>query len=224
MDAIDILGGLFGRKRSGSRQLPDIFGQGQRKAPQGSDAGGSFGPDDIHRKAKELEDLLGVANDREEKRRSSPASGRSPSSQRSEPSRHIPPASARNVPVDSPFSPRSGRNPSQNDQALVLVRAMINAAKADGQISQEEQQNILDHFQGAPSEGMQFLREELSRPLDVRDFVWSVPLGMEQQVYAMSLMSITLDTTAEKDYLDELAHGLRISSDVRDALHQRYDV
>ncbi len=225
MDAIDVLGGLFGRKSSGSRQLPDIFGQGQRTAPQPADRGESSGPDDIHRKAKELEELLGVAQDRETGRRASPAPSR-PSPQPSHPQtqRRTPAPSERSIPVDSPFSPQPTNRPSQNDQALVLVRAMINAAKADGQISREEQQSILEHFDGAAEEAMQFLREELARPLDVRDFAWSVPLGMEQQVYAMSLMSINVDTRAETEYLNQLAHGMRISTDVRDAIHQRYDV
>jgi uncharacterized membrane protein YebE (DUF533 family) len=58
----------------------------------------------------------------------------------------------------------------------------------------------------------------------VREFAWSVPLGMEQKVYAMSLMAIDVDEQAEERYLDELAHGLRIPDDVCEQLQQRYRV
>ncbi len=65
------------------------------------------------------------------------------------------------------------------------------------------------------------LREEFAKPLDVREFAWSVPLGMEQQVDTMSLVAIDLDTRREAKYFLDLAHGLRIPADVREQIHQR---
>jgi uncharacterized membrane protein YebE (DUF533 family) len=62
----------------------------------------------------------------------------------------------------------------------------------------------------------------LDAPLDVRDFAWSVPFGMEYKVYAISLAAIDLDTTSESAYLEQLAHGLRLSREVRPRIHQRY--
>ena len=55
---------------------------------------------------------------------------------------------------------------------------------------------------------IQFLREEFAKPLDIRGFIRSVPVGMEQQVYTLSLIAIDLDTGREADYLLELAEGL----------------
>jgi len=98
---------------------------------------------------------------------------------------------------------------------------MVNAAKSDGRVSQTEQQNILNRLESASREAIEFLREEFARPLDVRDFAWSVPLGMEHQVYAMSLAAIDLDTNPEAQYLSELAHGLQISPDDCSEIHQR---
>ncbi len=74
---------------------------------------------------------------------------------------------------------------------------------------------------GPSREAIQFLREEFSRPLDVHEFASSVPLGMEQQVYTMSLIAIDLDTGREAKYLLELARSLRIPDEVREQIHQR---
>jgi uncharacterized membrane protein YebE (DUF533 family) len=113
---------------------------------------------------------------------------------------------------------------SQNDQALVLVRAMINAAKCDGEISQEEQNKILSQFQDVSQDVIQYLRQEFAKQLDVRDFAWSVPIGMEQQVYMISLTSIDLDRQTEAGYLRELAHGLRLSPTACNQIHQRLGI
>jgi uncharacterized membrane protein YebE (DUF533 family) len=45
---------------------------------------------------------------------------------------------------------------------------------------------------------------------------------MEQQVYAMSLIAIDVDAQSESKYLSELAHGLRLPSEVREQIQQRY--
>ena len=73
-------------------------------------------------------------------------------------------------------------------------------------------------------EAIAFLQRELDAALDVRDFAWSVPLGMEYKVYAISLSAIDLDTKSESEYLEQLAHGLRLPRDVRAQIHQRYAV
>jgi uncharacterized membrane protein YebE (DUF533 family) len=102
-----------------------------------------------------------------------------------------------------------------------MIRAMVNAAKADGEITPDEQQTMLEQV-GKSQEAVDFLRREISRPLNVREFAWSVPLGMEQQVYTMSLIGMNLDTQAEADYLLELAHGLRIGPELRRQIHAHY--
>ena len=85
-----------------------------------------------------------------------------------------------------------------NDQAILLIRAMVNAAKSDGRIDQKEQENIISKLGADVSEAeVEFLKEEFAAPLDVVRFARSVPKGMEQQVYAISLTSIELDTQNE---------------------------
>jgi len=114
---------------------------------------------------------------------------------------------------------------ADNDQAALMIRAMLNAAKSDGEFDQEEQQNIVGKLGGdvGPEEA-QFIRDEVSQPLDVQGFIRSVPRGMEKQVYLVSLMAINLDSKAEADYLDQLAKGLNISEPESNQLHAEIGV
>ena len=107
-----------------------------------------------------------------------------------------------------------------NEQAKVLVRAMVNAAKSDGQITQDEQNSILKELGHVSQEEIDFLRSEFSKPVDVRDFTWSVPQGMEEQVYTVSLIAIDLDEQKEANYLADLAHGLRIDTERCNEIHR----
>ena len=109
-----------------------------------------------------------------------------------------------------------------NQRAVVLIRAMINAAKADGQVDPREQDKILSQLGRISPEEDQFLRQEFRRPLDVHAFAHSVPTGMEHEVYAMSLMAIDLDNRAEAAYLHELAGCLRIDHHTCNEIHEHY--
>ncbi len=111
--------------------------------------------------------------------------------------------------------------PDQNQQAEVLLRAMLNAAKADGEIDQAEQAKIVKHLGDVSAEEEQFLKTELSSPLDTEGFIRSVPRGLEQQVYLMSLTAIDLDTKVEAQYLHQLAQGLGIEQQVCNAIHEK---
>ena len=110
-----------------------------------------------------------------------------------------------------------------NERAVVLIRAMINAAKADGAIDQREQDNIVSRLEPLSPQETQFLRDEFRRPLNVHDFAHSVPRGMEQEVYGVSLMAIDLDTNPEAQYLRELAECLRIDPPLCNEIHHHYN-
>jgi len=109
-----------------------------------------------------------------------------------------------------------------NERAVVLIRAMINAAKADGSIDQREQDQIVKRLEPISPQEAQFLRDEFRRPLNLQDFAHSVPRGMEQEVYSVSLMAIDLDTNPEANYLRELAESLRIEPNRCNEIHQHY--
>ncbi|MEL6898023.1 MAG: DUF533 domain-containing protein [Planctomycetota bacterium] len=109
-----------------------------------------------------------------------------------------------------------------NDHASVLIRALINGAKADGRIDRQEQEQIMQQVGNVGQAEMDFLRSEFSKPLDVREFAWDVPMGMEEQVYTMSLVGMHLDDRTEAKYLRELAHGLRIDDETVRQIHSKY--
>jgi len=105
----------------------------------------------------------------------------------------------------------------QETEAEVLLRAMIYAAKADDRLDDAEKSKILENLGDERS----FVENELMSPRDVDGFIRSVPRGMEQQVYMMSLFAIDLDSNEEAHYLDELAKGLNISQQTCNAIHEK---
>ncbi|HIO96805.1 MAG TPA: tellurite resistance TerB family protein [Leucothrix sp.] len=109
----------------------------------------------------------------------------------------------------------------QEQQAEIMLRAMINAAKSDGNITEDEQRKITEHLGDISAEEAAFVRKEINEPLDTQGFIQSIPRGMEQQVYLMSLMAIDLDSNEEAHYLDQLAKGLNISKDVCNQIHEK---
>ncbi len=107
------------------------------------------------------------------------------------------------------------------DDATLIIRAMINAAKSDGSIDEAEQENIIGKLGDVTQAEADFVRSEFRAPLNVREFVQSIPRGMEQQIYAVSLMAIDLDTNKEARYLGELAEGLGIQAQLANQIHDQ---
>lgn len=112
-------------------------------------------------------------------------------------------------PEGSGFSTAS---PAQSgDFALVLVKAMIAAARADGQIDATERSVILDKVKlsGLGAEAEAFLDNELSKPLNVDEIVASATTDEQKvELYTASRLTITPDSRAERGYLDLLAGRL----------------
>lgn len=230
MNAIDILsqilvgGSTPARKPSSGPDLggvfKDIFGGGPGKASRQQVPNTNPSPDDIEPSVRELEEMLGVGS---HKKTSAPSS-QAPASVPSQPTNWNLPLPGR---IPEPLPPAKTRGidaDRQNQEAVTLIRAMIQAAKADGQRSPEEQNAILEQVGGATPDVQRFLEREFQTRTDVREFAWSVPLGLEQKVYAISLTAINLDVKSESDYLRLLAHGLRIPTDVCDKIHQRLGI
>lgn len=109
----------------------------------------------------------------------------------------------------------------QNQQAAVLLRAMVNAAKADGRIDDAEQSKILGQLKEASEDELEMVRQQVQAPLDMQGVIDSVPNGMEQQVYLMSLLAINLDSKPEALYLDKLARALNISNEASNSIHDK---
>ncbi len=122
---------------------------------------------------------------------------------------------------ETPTNPDAG----QEEHAKLLIRAMVNAAKSDGRIDEDEQRRIVEHIgEDATVEDREFVLGEMRAPLDVDGFVKSVPRGAEREVYMMSLMGIDLDEQAEARYLDTLRKGMNLSEADADAIHRQLGV
>ena len=111
--------------------------------------------------------------------------------------------------------------------AQLLLRAMIQAAKSDGEIDAEERQRIVakSEEEGADPEARAHLEHEMDRPVDIEELAAGVddPV-IAGQVYAASLLAIHVDTQAEQDYLRQLANSLRLEPATVSQLHQSLNV
>ncbi|WP_426239594.1 tellurite resistance TerB family protein [Pararhizobium sp. DWP1-1-3] len=115
-------------------------------------------------------------------------------------------------PADSGFSTEPAV--LRNDFVLVLVRAMIAAARADGHIDDVERARIMDKVKvsGLDSEAGQFLHEELSKPVDLDAMVAAAVTEEERvELYTASRLAIDADSRAERGYLDQLAGRLGLA-------------
>lgn len=103
-------------------------------------------------------------------------------------------------------------------RAELILKAMINAAKADGQIDQGEVRRILGKLQedGIDQSEQQFIIMEMQKPMDTDQLIAAAggrqDVGAE--IYAASLLAIEVDTPAEKQYLDQLASGLGLAPEL----------
>lgn len=111
-----------------------------------------------------------------------------------------------------------------DEEALLLIRAMTNSAKADGTVDDDEIAAIFSRAGDLDDEAQDFIRGELKAPLDLDEFINSVPSGMEADVYTASMLPIDIDTAAETQYLQDLADGLGLSGDDVTKIHEALGV
>lgn len=115
--------------------------------------------------------------------------------------------------------------PEAEANAGLMLRAMIQAAKADGDIDADEQSKILDTVgEDADPEDIAFVKEQLAAPVDIEGLAADTPEAQKMQVYAMSLMSIRVDTPAEAQYLDQLSTALGLDNATVNQLHAQMGV
>jgi uncharacterized membrane protein YebE (DUF533 family) len=107
-------------------------------------------------------------------------------------------------------------------RAMLMIRAMIAAAKADGEIDPQERQRIMGRLEqaGADPEAQAFLRDEMAGPVDVQAIVSAVDSPHTAiEAYAASLFAIDVDTEAEAAYMRQLAQGLGLNPTLVRELH-----
>ena len=125
-----------------------------------------------------------------------------------------PPMPGSSVPSTPPPSPAGS---ADNDDAVLLIRAMIAAANADGVIDESEREASLERLRTVDlsPEEQAFITQELFSPADLETIVSSVHSAeLGRQVYAVSLMAIEVDTEKERQYMDTLATRLGLDQAV----------
>lgn len=115
--------------------------------------------------------------------------------------------------------------PEAEESAGLMLRAMIQASKCDGDIDDAERAKILETIgKDADAEDMAFVQAQLAAPLDVEALARDTPDAQKFQLYAMSMMSIRVDIPAEKAYMGALADALGIDPQTAQMLNMQMGV
>lgn len=110
--------------------------------------------------------------------------------------------------------------PDAEAAAALMLRAMIQSAKADGGIDETEQAKILEAVgDDAEPDDIAFVKAQLAAPVDVDALAADTPDAQKIPVYSASLMTIRVDTQAEAQYLHALAQGLGLDQQTVNNLH-----
>jgi len=115
--------------------------------------------------------------------------------------------------------------PAEENTAGLMIRAMVMAARCDGEIDATEKETLLATIGEDSTEAdMAFVRDAMGEPVDAAVLAGDTPQGLETQVYSMSVMSIDPDNRAEAKYLHELATALGIGQATANEIHDSFGV
>ena len=107
-----------------------------------------------------------------------------------------------------------------SQEAVLLIRAMIAAANADGVIDEKERNRIIKKLETLDLSDQEhsFIVNELLSPVVLEDIVSQVKSPeMAKKVYTISFLAIEVDTDAERAYMNTLAQQLSLNeSDLND--------
>jgi uncharacterized membrane protein YebE (DUF533 family) len=119
--------------------------------------------------------------------------------------------------VDKAFLPHAAAAIGGQPFELVLVKAMIAAAKSDGHIDAGEQQKIFEQVEklGLDAQSKAFVFDALAQPADPAAIA-AAANGIEQasEIYLVSRLAIDPDQAAERAYLQALGHRLKLPADL----------
>ena len=128
--------------------------------------------------------------------------------------------------VEVPLGLQEAKTPAEQEslerEAALILQAMINAAKADGQVDQAEVDRITGRLgeMGIDKDSQEFLIAEMRKPMDTDALVNAAAgrPGLAAQLYAASLLAIEVDTAAERDYLNRFGARLGLKPETVSAL------
>jgi uncharacterized membrane protein YebE (DUF533 family) len=114
-------------------------------------------------------------------------------------------------------------NQPDHSLAELTIKAMVNAAKADGQVDEDEFQKIVGELQGdqLTQAERDFFLNEVRKPMCTEEIIRAVPNRQAAaQIYAASLLAIEVDTPREEAYMQQLASGLGLDSKTVQQIHE----
>lgn len=109
-------------------------------------------------------------------------------------------------------------------RAANLLRALVYAAKADGNVDPQEQAAINSQVQklGLGSQAQNIVNQAMNESLDPNRIARDVGDSQEaMQIYAMSCAVTNRDHFMEKNYLDALATALRLPPEIKSGIESR---
>ncbi|WP_406721236.1 MULTISPECIES: DUF533 domain-containing protein [Thioclava] len=115
-------------------------------------------------------------------------------------------------------------SPAQNVAAAVLVKALLQSAKADEVIDQTERERLLSKLDGMHGEERAFVKHVLEAPIDIERLTSKIPSGLEPQAYAVSVMAADPDCAKDTAYLEEFANALGLPEAVIEKVHTELGV
>lgn len=117
------------------------------------------------------------------------------------------------APVDPGPAAHTLNGPQLDQRSLVLLKAMLAAAKADGHIDENEQAKIDAYLQklALNPEAQRFIKNELAKPLSAKEIAAGADSpAAAAEIYLTSLLAINMDNDKERQYLEELAKELKL--------------
>ena len=109
------------------------------------------------------------------------------------------------------------------DFALTLVRAMIEAAKADGRVDDKERELIQAKIahSGLDEKTVAFLKDELNKPVDIDNLISNVNTDEQKaELYVASRMTLDPNNTKNNEYLDNLMQKLGLPESLKQHIEQ----
>jgi uncharacterized membrane protein YebE (DUF533 family) len=108
--------------------------------------------------------------------------------------------------------------------AALMLKAMVQAAMADGKLDEAESAKLMQHLGDATEDELAFVSGLMDQPIDITGLAADVPDGMEEQVYLVSAMAIDLDSRVEAQYLHDLATALGLSQPMVNDIHRQANI
>jgi uncharacterized membrane protein YebE (DUF533 family) len=107
--------------------------------------------------------------------------------------------------------------------SLAIIRAMMGAAKADGQVDAAESEKIMGQMEaaGATAQEKMLLMQEMANTQDIPTIAAAASTPQEAaQIYLAALLVCDSQCTREQAYLAELAGALKLDESFTRGLQQ----